>query len=196
MNKITLKNSLYGLIGAIVLGFGIGTWDFVRLGFDAINVFYNALCNITGLSFSAINFIGGAVMIVTCIIIDRKQLGIATFINIVVIALSIKYTGYFYSHFYTDNFFVKLLIHFVGLNAIALGAAMIVVCDLGKSQYDAFVFAIASKSKKSFVFIRYIVDGVALTLGILLGGSYGIGTIIAILFIGHLMKQYIKVLKR
>ena len=67
---------------------------------------------------------------------------------------------------------------------IGLGAAIIYEAKAGLSIYDAFVFGLSDHFHTSYVYVRYVVDGIFLALGFIFKGSFGIGTIIAFFILG------------
>ncbi len=197
IRKITFEALIKCIIGALFLGIGIGIWEYVHIGIDALNVLFGAISNLTNLPLHTVNFISGIIIFILCLIIDYRQLGLGTIINVFVLAMGIA-LAFNVLHNFTlvDNIFIKLLIHFFGLLSLSFGAALIVVADIGKSQYDAFIFGIAYRLKTTYTPVRYFFDGLFLITGILLGGDFGIGTIIAWFGIAPIMTYFIKVMKK
>ncbi|MFZ8926661.1 MAG: hypothetical protein ACO3CU_07870, partial [Candidatus Nanopelagicales bacterium] len=74
-----------------------------------------------------------------------------------------------------------LALWFVGLVFFCAGIMGIFAYDLGTTPYDQVVRAIALRTGRSLGFGRLTVDAIALLSAIVLGGSWGVGTIIILI---------------
>ena len=74
-----------------------------------------------------------------------------------------------------------------GLELLALGTWMYMRSALGAGPRDALMIALARKSGRSAGFCRVCVDILVTVSGFLLGGQFGIGTVISALGLGSLI---------
>lgn len=196
MIKIALiKRLLMLMIGSTLAGFGIGIWNVTNLGYDPLNILYHALSNISHIRFSTITLIGGVVLLILTLIIDYKELGIGTLIALYLMSFGIQMAVDIISLFTYSNIMIGLLLHFIGLFILCFGVGLIIKARLGKAIYDAFIFSLAKKFKIKFEYIRYIFDGLFFVVGIILKGSFGIGSFIAWIGIPLGLKYFIRILK-
>lgn len=82
------------------------------------------------------------------------------------------------------NSFVKMLIVVVGVFIIAAGFSLVSGSDVGVAPNDIVPFIIQDKTKVQYKYIRIALDATFLVVGYLIGGTVGVGTIIAMLAMG------------
>lgn len=83
-----------------------------------------------------------------------------------------------------DNFPFKLVSLALGCVILAYGMTIVIKSDAGTGPNDLVAVVISDKSKKKFSVIRMIVDFTFVLIGFLLGGSFGVGTIICAFLVG------------
>ena len=71
-----------------------------------------------------------------------------------------------------------------GILVTGLGSAMYIGAELGAGPRDSLMIAVATRARWRVGVARAVVEGSALLLGVLLGGSVGIGTLVFALGIG------------
>lgn len=71
-----------------------------------------------------------------------------------------------------------------GIVVTGLGSAMYIGAELGAGPRDSLMIAVATRARWRVGVARAVVEGTALALGVLLGGSVGIGTLVFALGIG------------
>lgn len=196
LKELNVKNLIYCVLGAFLIGFGVGFWNCIKLGYDPVNVFYHALVVTFGISLSQANLICGSLFLISTIFIDYKQLGIGTVINVFMMSVGVGVGTYVFKDLnYDVNMLILILYHIIGMVILCFGATLVVASKLGKSQYDAFIFGICARLKKPFTLVRYTSDTLFLLAGIALGGIFGIGTFIAWFGIAPVMAFFLKVIK-
>lgn len=196
IKELNIKNLVYCVAGAFLIGFGVGFWNCIKLGYDPVNVFYHALVVKFGITLAQANLICGSLFLISTIFIDYKQLGIGTVINVFMMSVGVWAGTLIFENLNYDIHVIFLIIyHTIGMVILCFGAALVVLSKLGKSQYDAFIFGITARLKKSFTIVRYTSDTMFLLAGIFLGGIFGIGTFIAWFGIAPVMTFFLKVLK-
>ena len=78
----------------------------------------------------------------------------------------------------------------------AVEIAFTIRADMGKSPYDAFIFAVMPRAGKGYAVIRWGMDAAWLAAGALLGGVWGVGTVLALVLIGKMTEGFGKALRR
>ncbi len=88
------------------------------------------------------------------------------------------------------------LIYLFGMSLIAFGTALSIQAGIGKSPYDAFIFGIMNCTGKGYAQIRWGVDGFCLLAGMVIGGSWGPGTLVSLLAVGKFMEAFQRVIRK
>ena len=181
-----IKQVIVALLGNCVLGAGLAMCAQTLLGSDPCVSFSQAASIKLGITLGQMITITNVVLLVVIFILKKENLGIAT---LIVVFLNQYPIDFFTSLItYTDNLFINILWILAGIVLIGVGCNLLIASNLGMGIYDAFIYSIVSKVNKSYVFCRYIIDGVFLLLTILLKGYIGIGTVLSYLLTGNLLK--------
>lgn len=187
-----VKKILICLLGCTMLGGGMGMLIRVRIGSDSLSCFYEGLSLKTGLTAGTISLFMNLIYLVVVYFLDKKKIGVSTFVFMIFGKYPIDF---FYEHFFTPNsLIVAILLDIVICVVIGVGCAVIIAADLGVTAYDSLTLSTSETLKKNYVVVRYIYDGAFLILGLLLGGTIGIGTIIALVLIGPVFNYAKKIL--
>ena len=168
------------------MGAGVAMGSQALLGTDPSVSFSQAASVQFGISFGQMVTITNVTLLIIAFIIARKNIGLSTIFVVFLNQYPIDFFTSIIPH--SDNFIINVLWIIAGIALVAIGCNVMIASKLGMGIYDAFIFGIADKTGKSFVFIRYIVDTVFLILTFLLKGHIGIGTILPYLLTGNLMK--------
>ena len=78
----------------------------------------------------------------------------------------------------------KIIINGLGCIILAFGMTIVMKSDAGTGPNDLVSIVLADKLKKNFGMIRIIVDVSFVLVGFILGGSFGIGTLICAFLVG------------
>ena len=116
----------------------------------------------------------------------RAKIGIGT----LVIPISVSTTFLFSFSLIPDphNFGAQLLYFLSGLVTIALGVGVGASAGIGMGAYESICHRIAEVKAWHPQVIRLCWELIILTIGILLGGAFGIGTLIAAVATGWILK--------
>ena len=145
-----------------------------------------------GIDFGTMITITNITLLIVVFFINKKNIGLST---LFVVLLNQYPVDFFSSIITLFCKFHDVMYCVIGAIFVAIGCNIMICSKLGMGIYDALLFGIAEKTNKSYVFIRYIVDGIFLVLTFLLKGYIGIGTIIPYLIVGNLItitQPYIK----
>lgn len=78
----------------------------------------------------------------------------------------------------------KLPLLALGCVILAFGMTIVIKSDAGTGPNDLAALVISEKSHKKFGIVRIIVDVSFVVVGFILGGSFGIGTIVCACLVG------------
>lgn len=188
MNRITSKGILLAVLGALVMGVGIGMVSKVGIGVDAFTSVLNGISRLSGLSLGTVTAFANAILAVVGYCLCRKNVGLATILFIFISKWPVDFG---YAHMIApESLPVQIVLFVVSLFIIALGAAMFIVSGLGANAYDSVTLGICERLgiNDKFVYVKYAMDGFMLIVALLIKGPIGIGTIISLALIGIFMK--------
>ncbi|MGL5255603.1 MAG: YczE/YyaS/YitT family protein [Proteocatella sp.] len=173
-----------GTVFYIKSGSGMAPWE----------VFHSGVAKTLGIRIGRAGILTSAVIIAIDYFLGAR-IGIGTVFNMInigiftdfIISLDIIKTS--------DNFIIQILFLFVGMFFMNIGIWLYISQGWGAGPRDGLMVALAKKTKFSVQFLRSAIETTAVILGFLLGGSFGIGTIICAFAAGPVMKLIFDFLK-
>ena len=87
----------------------------------------------------------------------------------------------------------------VGVVLFAVGTGLYASASLGRGSYEAVTFALAEKNKWQVKIVRMISDILVVVIGVLLGGRFGMCTIVTVIISGPIIQfvnEKVKQLKK
>lgn len=79
---------------------------------------------------------------------------------------------------------IRIIILALGCVILAFGMTIVIKSDAGTGPNDLVAVVVSDKTKKKFSIMRIIVDSLFVIVGWLLGGTFGIGTLICAALVG------------
>ena len=187
------------LVGMTVAGISVGIFKRAFFGVDPFQCFCNGIANVIPLSFGTLYMLINAVLLVIDFFLDRRYIGISTFINMFLVGYVVEFSENLLARLFGDMELPgRILFLAVGIITACIAAALYYDADLGVSPYDAIPLYIADKKPKlsgktiPFKIIRIFSDLICVLIGFLLGVLPGIGTLITALFMGPLISFFRK----
>jgi uncharacterized membrane protein YczE len=188
-----LPSRLLQLFAGLAL-FGVSLAFLVRsrLGLDPWDVFHQGLSRRTGLAIGTWTILVGAVVLALWIPLHQRP-GIGTVCNVVLVGLVLDATLTVFPEQSTMTARWICLIVGIGLNAVATGAY--IGAGLGPGPRDGLMVGFAARGHSIRV-VRTSIEVTVLLIGIVLGGTAGIGTLLFALCIGPLVHITLPLLSR
>lgn len=191
------------LFGVIICAISVGIFKIAALGVDPFQSFMAGLDKLVPIEFGTLYVIVNAILLIFSIVVDRHNIGIATFINLFLLGYITDWTYKFLQTIIVDPaLWLRVACLLVAIVIICFGSAFYMTADLGVSTYDAVAIVMSGKWKLGkFKYIRIATDLVCVILGtvlFLLGGGaanmiitiVGAGTIITAFFMGPLIEFF------
>ena len=191
------------LFGVIICAISVGIFKIAALGVDPFQSLMSGLDKLIPISFGTLYVLVNLVLLTFSLIVDRHNIGIATFINLFLLGYITEFTySFLQTIFINPSMITRVLCLIVGIVIICFGSAFYMTADLGVSTYDAVAIVLAYKWKVAkFKFCRITTDLICVISGIIIfligGGSFseiptivGIGTIITAFFMGPLIELF------
>lgn len=202
-NNRFLKKAVYYILlyASLFIAFFIMAFAAVlslktNLGISPWNVFHTGLINYLPITFGQANiFTGAALIIISCFLGVRPY--IATFLNMIFIGSFIDLV-YDWGVFLLipDHYLVRMLILVLSVFLTAFGSAMYFAANLKYGPRDGLMMGLCKKTGVRVGVIRTIIEVSVVIIGWLMGGMFGVGTIIYSLTIGFFLELSMHVFNR
>lgn len=175
-------------------GFGIGIAFFVRadVGVPPWDVFHQGVAGGLGWGLGTVIIATGFVLLLLWIPL-RIRPGIGTVLNAVQIGLVENLAEGIIPE--ASNLPVQALFVAAGMASIALGSGLYIGAELGSGPRDGLMMGLHERFGISVRVARTSVEVAAMVVGVLLGGTIGIGTFVFALGIGPMVQVTLGMLK-
>ena len=174
------------VIGSIIAAYGIHLAMYAGFGGATLAVLWQGISKTFHISIGMASFVVALVMILFAVFYDRKQIHIGTVLYQIVYSLCVDLFAnlHIYSRYMWINFFIML----AGVILFAAGTGLYASTSLGRGSYEAVTFALAEKNNWQVKIVRMILDVIMVVTGVLLGGSFGVCTIVTIIVSGPVIQ--------
>jgi uncharacterized membrane protein YczE len=185
------------LIGVVLVGVGLGMMIDGGFGVAPPDALFTALSRVSGLTVGTILLLVSVLMVLMSWALGLRP-AIGTLISFVGIAVVVDLTRMLLAVVDAPEWVVgwRIVLWIVGLLLFCSGILGIFSSDLGASPYDQVVRSISFRTGRSLGFARLTVDAIALLTAIILGGSWGIGTVIILIAIPIALNRVLPHIKR
>lgn len=180
---IQIGFALYGLSIALSLQSNLGT--------NTWSVFEKALADITGLTVGTMTVIV-AFGVLIFVLLLREKVGWGTLGNILSIGPWLDLFLYIIPPL-KDNFVLQLLLLLAAVFVQGIASAVYIGVNAGAGPRDSLMLAIHRTTKLSLRLARAFIELIVFTIGWLLGGPAGIGTLIFAVLIGPAVQWAFKI---
>ena len=181
------------IISSTIIGIGVGFIDCAKLGSDSMTTLEIGFSKTFNISLSLAALIANFIFVVLLFIFDKNRVNIDTCLTPLFISMGIKIFSLF--NIDVNTILTRYLCLILGIILVGLGIGIGTLSMTGSNPFDGFVMMLADKLNKDYGNLRLIFDVSLLAVGILLKGDFGVGTIVASLFQGHVAELFIKIIK-
>lgn len=198
--KIDIKKILLALVGIMFVGIGIAFNNRSQLGNDPIGLFYDGVRSALSLTPDqfgmAINIVNVS-LIILLLFVGRRYINIGTFIYILPYGFFVGVGEALYAVlFQSDTLLVRWISVIIGCIILYLGVAIFIVVNIGLDPFTGVVMTICDKVKKEYRIVKVIFDICVIFIGVILGGKFGLITIITAICCGPTIQCFTKVLNK
>lgn len=187
MSKIEwTKKIIIIVIGSVIAAYGITLAMYAGFGGATLAVLWQGISKTFHISIGMASLIVAAVMIVFAFFYDRSQIHIGTILYQIVYSLCVDLFAN--AHVYSTYVWINVLIMLLGVILFAVGTGFYAAASLGRGSYEALTFSLAEKNGWQVKKVRMILDIVMVIAGVLLGGTFGICTIVTIFISGPVIQ--------
>lgn len=173
-----------GIVMTINANLGLAPWD----------VFHKGLNNTIGITMGQASIsVGFIIVVITFFLGERIGWGTVFNMYFIGVFMDILMTNNLIPTF--NSFFPSLTMMLLGMFVIGCATVAYIGAQLGSGPRDSLMIALTKKTHKSVRFIRNAIEISVLSIGYLLGGTVGIGTVIMSLSVGYFIQFSFKLFK-
>jgi len=181
-----LKKIVIIIVGSVIAAYGITLALYAGFGGATLAVLWQGISKTFHISIGMASLVVALGMILFALIYDKSQIHIGTVLYQIVYSLCVDLfaTCHVYSKYMWINFFIML----AGVILFAVGTGLYASVSLGRGSYEAVTFALAEKNNWQVRGVRIILDIIMVVIGVLLGGKFGVCTIVTVIISGPIIQ--------
>lgn len=191
-------------IAVILMGFALSWLVLVDMGTDPYTCMNLAMAAKLHTTLGNWQALLNVVLFLIVFIFGKSNIGFGTVANMLLVGYSCDFFSWIWEKILPgqafDSMGIRLMVLFPALILFIFAAAVYMDMELGTSPYDAISFIIADHLKKvPFRLVRIGYDTFFMILGIILGGRFGIVTLVmaftlgpVISFVGEKIKKVLE----
>jgi uncharacterized membrane protein YczE len=177
-------------LGLIGYGFSMAMMVRAELGLDPWDVFHQGLALRTPMSIGVASAVVGVAVLLAWIPL-RNRPGVGTVANVIVIAVTVD-AGMAILHVPTSlPARIAMMVGAIVLNAIS--TVLYIGAGLGPGPRDGLMTGLVVRTGLSVRLVRTSIEATVLTVGWLLGGTVGVGTVLYAFGIGPLVQFFVRI---
>lgn len=182
----TIKKLLLFLMGISIIQFGVALFLRMNIGSDPFTVFTQGLANtLNNLGMNVTTGTANRIILVVLfsiiLLLNKNHIKIGTIICVIgvgpIIDLGVRVVSVLPVESY--SYLLKMFLIALGCFIIAIGFSILSATKVGVSPNDIIPFIIKERINCEYRWIRICMDAFLLIGGFMLGGTVGVGTIIA-----------------
>ncbi len=182
----TIKKLLLFLLGMSIIQFGVALFLRMNIGSDPFTVFTQGLANtLNNLGMNVTTGTANRIILVVLfsiiLLLNENHIKIGTIICVIgvgpIIDLGIRVVSVLPVESY--SYLLKMFLIALGCFIIAIGFSILSATKVGVAPNDIIPFIIKERINCEYRWIRICMDAFLLIGGFMLGGTVGVGTIIA-----------------
>ncbi|MFI3213978.1 MAG: YitT family protein [Lachnospiraceae bacterium] len=183
--------------GNICAAFGVFLCISSGKGADPISVLLNGLMNTFPVSIGIAVIILHGILMIICYIFDRKSIKLGTILSIISFSISLDL---FMSQLTTFALLAHLsfpwFMLLFGILFMGIGFSLGIFANIGCNTADIALNILSSKTNFDIKKCKWILDATYTIIGVILGGTIGLGTILCVLFVGTVYSTTLKILEK
>ncbi len=191
VNKSTgdiMRNAVIAIVSLFVNGFGIYLTMRANIGASPWDVFNLGLSKTFGILYGTAS-IGVSLTILLIDILLKEPIGIAMFIDAIVVGKSVDFFNFINIVPKADNIVISIVMMGIGLFIIGYTQLFYMRSSLGCGPRDSLLIGLKKRLKRIPIGVVSIaILSTATLIGYLLGGPVGVGTLICALCAGPIMQ--------
>lgn len=189
------KRLLILFFGLVIAHLGVTLFLLSNLGSDPFNVLIQGISNLLPLTHGTCHQIICFLIVGILLCIARSYIKTGTFICMFFGGPIIDFFSWLLKGIINDSSImpVRFISLILGCFILAFGMTIVIKSEAGTGPNDLVGVVISDKTKKPFGICRVLVDFSFVIIGVILGGVFGIGTIVCAFLIGPIADKFLPV---
>lgn len=190
-----VKRLVILFIGLTIAHLGVTFFLLSNLGSDPFNVLIQGIANLLPLTHGTCHQIVCFLIVGILLVIARSYIKTGTFICMFFGGPIIDFFTYLLGGIINDSssMVIRYISLVLGCFILAFGMTIVIKSEAGTGPNDLVGVVLSDKTKKPFGFCRVIVDFSFVIIGVILGGVFGIGTIVCAFLIGPIADRFLPI---
>ena len=176
------------MLGLVLYGLSLAMMVESHLGLDPWDVLHDGLTRWLPMSFGMVVIVVGAVVLLLWVPLRQKP-GLGTLANVVVVGIASDAGLALLDR--PDSPVVRSALLVGGLVLNAVAGALYIGAQLGPGPRDGLMTGLVRRTGRSVRFVRTSIEVTVLVVGVGLGGTVGLGTVLYALAIGPLLQLFL-----
>ncbi len=196
--RITPAQLAVCLIATFLIGCGVTLFLACELGSDALTVFIDGVNRSFHIPVPAVNQAVAAVVFLFAFLLNRRDIGASTMINVLTIGLFISLSERIFPPEVIREMppAVRVMIMISAQCMMAAGYALMQTLSSGMGYSDAFLWGLCRRLGIGYPVLKTIYEAFFMVSGFLLGGITGPGTIFSIATLGICISAFRRMMSR
>lgn len=190
------RNVIVLLLGVLLLSIGGALFLTANIGSDSLMVFNQGISVVLKTKVGLAIMISNIIALFIIFFINKKTLGLGSLAIIFLLGPTIQIIKDANIFKTPNTLILQILMVLIGIVIGGLGLALYMYANLGLSPFEGIIVTISNKTKVRFGIIKIIFDAIYFTTGALLGGVFGIGSIMTVFLYGPTIDMFMKLLKK
>ena len=196
--KLYIKKIFCFLLGCFIIQIGCAAVINANIGGDSCVVFIQGISNTLNITVGSASYIFMFCALVLLLIFARNKISLGTFLATFVSGMLLDIANEAIQKLSIESmpFMLRILVVAISCVIISIGFSIQKTADLGVAPHDEIPFVISESFKIQYRWIRVGLDIIYLVVGYLLGGVFGLGTIVATLLLGPTIQFFLPIVER
>ena len=181
IQRQTVLRALMSSIGVIIQSLGGAILLESHLGMDPYSSMNLGISKLIGWELGTFQLVLNFVILVIVFFVQKRLIGIGTIFNMVLVGYGIQFFSEVYQRMLPDprTLIWQVVVAIIGLLIFTFGLSMYIVADVGVSPFDAITpMLLELFHSHRYRFIRIIQDTTTMLIAWLVGGPFGLVTLI------------------
>ena len=184
-------------VSIFIMTFGFALYLKAELGSDCMSLLVDGLARTIHIPYGTASNAVNISLFVVMFLFNRGSIGFATVISAfctgTFLQLNLSLLDWIMA---TPPFWLRILMPIAAAFINAGGIGLYLAMDLGASPFEGLVLTLVSHSKLSYQNSMYLVNFVCFATGVVLGGIWGYGSVVAVVLSGVLFQSALKTMQR
>ncbi len=172
------------LTGVFLISLGVYLFVNSRLGSDPFTVMLQGASQTLGFSLGGLNIAVKIAILLPLYLLTKAKFGLGTIVNAVFLGLFLEMFYFIFGSLEPEFILLQLTMLAGAILTIGSGIALYVSAGMGEGALESLMIFCKRKSNFSLKLVKVGLDVSFGVIGLLLGGTIGVGTVVGALSIG------------